>query len=323
MELYEKILQGNVRAASRLIRNIEDDFPQAKESIAKIYPYTGNAHVIGLTGSPGAGKSTLTDGLIAAFRKEGKTVGVLAVDPSSPFTGGAILGDRVRMQRHAEDPEVFIRSLATRGALGGLSRAVGDSIHILDSMGKDIIIIETVGTGQQEVEIMNYADTVILVLVPGMGDAVQTLKAGIMEIADIFVINKADRDGAEMLKSEINILLDMALAADCDWRPPITRVGSKEDKRQFVKGIQEIALQIMQHNEYYSGNYKALKKRQRRKALFEIQAALQGIVMQFLMKRLAAENSLEDMIDQVISRKSDPHSAAREAVLKYLGQTLI
>ncbi len=319
MQLHEKILQGNVRAASRLIRNIEDGFPGAKATIAKIYPYTGKAHVIGITGSPGAGKSTLTDGIIAAFRKKGKTVGVLAVDPSSPFTGGAILGDRVRMQRHAEDPGVFIRSLATRGALGGLSRAVGDSIHVLDSMGKDIIIVETVGTGQQEVEIMNYADTVILVLVPGMGDAVQTLKAGIMEIADIFVINKAQRDGADMLDSEINILLDMALQDPNGWRPPVKRVGSKDEEQHFIKGIEEIVSQIIEHREYYSGNHEALNKRHRRKALFEIQAALQGAVLQPFMAQLAADNTLEDMIEQVMSRKSDPHSTAEEAARKYLG----
>ena len=169
METEKKIKAGDIRAASRLIRKIEDSLPEARTTIKHIFPFTGNAHVVGITGSPGAGKSTLVDGLITSYRKQEKTVGVLAVDPTSPFSGGAILGDRIRMQRHAEDPGVFVRSLATRGALGGLSKAVGDAIHVLDVMGKDVILIETVGTGQQEIEIINHAHTVIVVLVPGMG----------------------------------------------------------------------------------------------------------------------------------------------------------
>ena len=208
-EQIRKIRAGDVRTASRLIRNLEDGLPEAKSSIKRIFPHTGRAHVLGITGSPGAGKSTLVDALISAFRKKEKTVGVLAVDPTSPFTGGAILGDRIRMQRHAEDPGVFVRSLATRGALGGLAKAVGDAVHVMDVMGKEIIMVETVGTGQQEVEIINHSHTVVVVLVPGMGDEIQAIKAGIMEIADIFVINKADRDGAGQLASELGAMLCM------------------------------------------------------------------------------------------------------------------
>ena len=210
MERVKKIKAGDVRTASRLIRNLEDGMIEARSTIKHIFPLTGKAHVIGLTGSPGAGKSTLVDGLVESFRKKDKTVGVLAVDPTSPFTGGAILGDRIRMQRHAEDPGVFVRSLATRGALGGLAKAVGDAIHILDVMGKDMVIVETVGTGQQEVDIINHSHTVIVVLIPGMGDEIQAIKAGIMEIADIFVINKADREGSSKLRRELMAMLDMA-----------------------------------------------------------------------------------------------------------------
>ena len=194
MERAKNIREGDVRTASRLIRNIEDNIPETRQIIKDIFLHTGNAHIVGITGSPGAGKSTLVDGLIEWNRSIGKTVGVLAVDPTSPFTGGAILGDRIRMQRHAEDNGVFVRSMATRGSLGGLSKAVGQAIHVLDAMGKDLIMVETVGAGQQEVQVINYAHTIVLVLVPGMGDEIQVLKAGIMEIADIFVINKADRE---------------------------------------------------------------------------------------------------------------------------------
>ena len=218
-EQLRKIRAGDVRTASRLIRNLEDGLPEAKSSIKRIFPHTGRAHVLGITGSPGAGKSTLVDALISSFRKKEKTVGVLAVDPTSPFTGGAILGDRIRMQRHAEDPGVFVRSLATRGALGGLAKAVGDAVHVMDVMGKEIIMVETVGTGQQEVEIINHSHTVIVVLVPGMGDEIQAIKAGIMEIADIFVINKADRDGTAQLMSELTAMLNMEIGrASCRER---------------------------------------------------------------------------------------------------------
>ncbi len=242
MEITKKIQGGDIRAASRLIRNLEDRMPEAKLTIKHLFPLTGRAHVIGITGSPGAGKSTLTDGLIDCFRKKGKTVGVLAVDPTSPFTGGAILGDRIRMQRHAEDPGVFVRSLATRGALGGLAKAVGDAIHVMDVLGEDIIIVETVGTGQQEVDIINHSHTVLVVLVPGMGDEIQAIKAGILEIADVFVVNKADRDGSSKLSRELMAMLDMAppSAFQGGWRPSIMRVENAFQPESFNKALDDI-----------------------------------------------------------------------------------
>lgn len=206
----KKICAGDVRAASRLIRDIEDKRPDAKVKIKKLYAHTGKSFIIGITGAPGAGKSTLTDALISEFRKLNKTVGVLAVDPTSPFTGGAILGDRIRMQRHAADDGVFVRSLATRGALGGLSQAAGNAIHVIEAMGKDIIIVETVGIGQQEIDIINHAHSVVVVLVPGMGDEIQTMKAGLMEIADVFVINKANRPGTGQLQTELSSMLNLS-----------------------------------------------------------------------------------------------------------------
>ncbi len=190
MDMVKRVRNGDVRVASRLIRGLEDQRPEARQVVENLFAYTGRAHIVGITGPPGAGKSTLTDALISVLRANDRTVGVLAVDPTSPFTGGAILGDRIRMQRHAEDPGVFVRSLATRGALGGLSNAVGDAVHVLDAMGKDVIIVETVGTGQQEVDIINHAHTVVVVMVPGMGDAMQAIKAGIMEIGDVFIVNR-------------------------------------------------------------------------------------------------------------------------------------
>src|SRR5512137_614013 len=242
MEITKKIQGGDIRAASRLIRNLEDRMPEAKLTIKHLFPLTGRAHVIGITGSPGAGKSTLTDRLIERCRKKGKTVGVLCVDPTSPFTGGAILGDRIRMQRHTEDPGVFVRSLATRGALGGLSKAVGDAVHVMDVMGKGLILVETVGTGQQEVEIINHSHTVIVVLVPGMGDDVQAIKAGIMEIADIFVINKADRDGASRLESELTAMLNMVPEFPGGWRPPVILIGNVSDHGAFGEGVEKLTV---------------------------------------------------------------------------------
>ncbi len=312
-----KIREGDIRAVSRLIRNLEDRIPTTDEAIRHLFPFTGKAHIIGITGSPGAGKSTLTDELIYAFRQMGKTVGVMAVDPTSPFSGGAILGDRIRMQRHAEDPGVFVRSLATRGALGGLSKAVGEGIHVLDAMGKDIIIVETVGTGQQEVEIIDHAHTVIVVLVPGMGDEIQAIKAGILEIADIFVINKADREGAGKLFKEIRGSLDMAKNFPGGWRPPILMVESLFETHSFSQSVAELAQKTLDHHQLLIDK-DLMGDRKRRKATAEMNEAIRAAVLEPVLDELVSSGRLDEMIQKLVDRASDPYTMAAEVAKQYL-----
>jgi LAO/AO transport system kinase len=316
-EQLRKIRAGDIRTASRLIRNLEDGLPEAKSSIRRIFPHTGRAHVLGITGSPGAGKSTIVDALISSFRKKEKTVGVLAVDPTSPFTGGAILGDRIRMQRHAEDPGVFVRSLATRGALGGLSRAVGDAVHILDVMGKEIIMVETVGTGQQEVEIINHSHTVIVVVVPGMGDEIQAIKAGIMEIADIFVINKADRDGTAQLMGELTAMLNMVPEFPGGWQPPVIKIGNVFDSGPFGESLEELATAIEDHHRRLVETG-LLGDRMRRKAMVEIHEALRDAILEPILKELMKSREMEDIAGRLLRKESDPYTLAEEVARRYL-----
>ena len=317
MEIGKKIKAGDVRAASRLIRNIEDNIPEAKTTLKHIFHMTGNAHVVGITGSPGAGKSTLVDGLIEFTRKRNKTVGVLAVDPTSPFTGGAILGDRIRMQRHAEDPGVFVRSLATRGALGGLAKAVGDAIHVLDVMGKDFVLVETVGTGQQEVEIINHAHTVIVVLVPGMGDEIQAIKAGIMEIADIFVVNKADRDGAGKLQRELMAVLDMSNIPKGGWRPPILSIGNAFDPAEFERGVTELTAKVQEHYDHLVKS-NMIGDRKRRKAAHELNEALRTTILEPVLLKLVTSGELDKMIDTLLKKETDPYTVAEQVAKQFL-----
>ncbi|MEN6462059.1 MAG: methylmalonyl Co-A mutase-associated GTPase MeaB [Syntrophomonas sp.] len=315
-DLSKKVMAGDVRAASRLIRNIEDNIPNTTAAMKHIFPHTGKAHVVGLTGAPGAGKSTITDELICAIRKKDKTVGVLAVDPTSPFTGGALLGDRIRMLRHAEDTGVFVRSLATRGAMGGLSKAVGDGIHILDVMGKDMVIVETVGVGQQEVDIINHAHTVIVVLVPGMGDDVQAIKAGLMEIADIFVINKADREGAKKLYKETKNMLNMGHFTN-GWEPPIVMIESVMEPHSFSKSVGELYETIEAHYKHLVNN-KQLADRAYRKVLTEMNDAMHLAILEPILDMLISSGEWDQMLKRLIAKETDPYSLAEEVARRHL-----
>jgi LAO/AO transport system kinase len=312
-----RICAGDVRAASRLIRNIEDRLPEAKDKLKLLFPQTGRARVIGITGAPGAGKSTITDALISSYRQEDKQVGVLAVDPTSPFTGGAILGDRIRMQRHAEDPGVFIRSLATRGSLGGLSHAVSGAINVLDAMGKDIIIVETVGTGQQEVDIVNHAHTVVLILVPGMGDDIQAMKAGIMEIADIFLINKADREGAGQLAGILKAMLDLAGEIPGGWRQPILRTPNVTDAKAFAAGIRELTDKIYEHQQTLSQSGQWAEKN-RRQASLKLEASLRAAILDRVMEDLTRKGEWMEMVKKITTKEADPYSLAEIVAGRYL-----
>ncbi len=235
---------GDARALARAISTVENHAPGWIDLLKDLFPHTGKALTIGLTGSPGAGKSTLVDQLAKHYRKENRTVGIIAVDPTSPYTGGAILGDRIRMQDHFSDPGIYIRSMATRGSLGGLARTTADVAMVLDASGRDIVMIETVGVGQDEIDVVRVADITVVILVPGMGDDVQTIKAGIMEIADIFVINKSDREGAERVEREIRALQSLAMRAD-NWTPPIVKTVATEGK-----GATELAAAIHEYESY-------------------------------------------------------------------------
>lgn len=317
MNIGEKIRTGNIRAASRLIRDLEDNIAGTRDAIKQIFPYTGKAHVIGITGSPGAGKSTIIDGTVAYLRKSGFKVGVLAIDPTSPFSGGAILGDRIRMQRHSEDPGVFIRSLATRGSLGGLSRAAADAIHVMDAMGLDFILIETVGAGQQEVDIINHAHTILVVMVPGMGDEIQTMKAGIMEIADVFIVNKAHTVGTGKLHRELMVMIDMAQLAPGCWRPSILQIKDVDDTIAFENDIEELAKVMQTHRDFLLGsNYMGARLHRRTARLLE--EALSSSILEPVIQTLTKTGELEKIIEKLLNKEIDPITISEQIAAKYM-----
>ncbi len=333
--LSQRVLAGEVRAASRLMRDIDDGVPGATEALREIFPKTGRAYIIGITGSPGAGKSTLTDRVIAHLRKAGKTVGVIAVDPTSPFTGGAILGDRIRMQDHATDPGVFIRSLATRGHLGGLSRATGDCIRVMDAMGRDVIIVETVGVGQDEIDIAQMAHSTLVVTVPGMGDDIQAIKAGILEVADLFVVNKSDLDGADRVVRELRMMLELRHAVKAtpmdhdahhrmvrakaegrpveepqgprEWEPPILKVVAAKDQ-----GVDALLKGVEEHRAFLEETGQ-LKVKERTRAAAQFVALLRERLLSSALARLERERGqLDEVAGRIAERQADPYALAEE-----------
>jgi LAO/AO transport system kinase len=312
--LVEGALAGERAAVARLISMVERGGDAAHVAIAKLYPHTGAAYTVGITGAPGAGKSTLTDKLIARIRKEGVEVGVLAIDPSSPFSGGAILGDRVRMQDHATDPGVFIRSMATRGHLGGLSLATPQAVRVLDAAGKPWVLVETVGVGQVEIEVAGAADTTMVVVNPGWGDAVQAAKAGLLEIADVFVVNKADRDGAAETVRDLEFMLDLALQPESGgpvWRPPIVRTVASRGE-----GFEELWEAVTAHRAHLEADGRLAARRTKR-----IRDELKAIVVESLYERAGqflAGDRFEQLAASVEAREVDPYTAAESLLSETL-----
>jgi LAO/AO transport system kinase len=306
MSMTQALLAGDVRALARAISMVEENRPSAISLLQDVFPKTGSATVIGLTGSPGSGKSSLVDQLVGAFRAEGKRVGVVAVDPSSAFSGGAILGDRVRMQDHAGDRDVFIRSMATRGYLGGLSRATNDAVDLMDAAGYDPILVETVGVGQDEVDVIKTADVVAVVLVPGMGDDIQAIKAGILEIADLFVINKSDRPGADRLDSELSYMLDLA-DGTTRVRPEILRTVAvrNEGIAEFCVGIRAFISRAGQQRR---------QERRRDRAEARFRAVLADRVVNRVIGTVFPGDSINRVVDEIADRRVDPYSAADRVV---------
>ncbi|MFL6157969.1 MAG: methylmalonyl Co-A mutase-associated GTPase MeaB [Marmoricola sp.] len=308
--LVAKARAGDARSVARLISLVEDASPSLREVMGLLAPHAGHAQIIGITGSPGVGKSTSTNALVGALRKAGKRVGVLAVDPSSPFSGGALLGDRIRMQDHALDPEVYIRSMASRGHLGGLSWAAPQALRVLDAAGCDVILVETVGVGQSEVEIAAMADTTLVLLAPGMGDGIQAAKAGILEIGDLYVINKADRDGADTVRRELRGMLGLAQRPEGAWVPEIVKtVATTGD------GVDEVVTAIDKHFAHLTASGELASRRTRR-AREEIEA----IAVTRLRERwgdVHARTELDDLAAQVVAGDTDPYAAADELLASY------
>jgi LAO/AO transport system kinase len=300
-DLVQRVLAGDRRGMARAISLVEDGAPELEALSAGLYPHTGNARTIGLTGSPGVGKSTLTEQIVRAARGHERTTAVLAIDPTSPFTGGALLGDRLRMQTHATDPGVFIRSMATRGHLGGMALAAPEAMRILDAAGMDMVLVETVGVGQAEVEVAGATDTTLVVVSPGWGDAVQVAKAGILEIADVFVVNKADREGAGEAARDLELMVKMGASRDADWRPPVVKTSAATGE-----GVGELWSAIERHHEHLSATG-ALERNRRARLLVEVETLASQRVRERVREAIAAD---EGLAGRVAGREMDPYRAA-------------
>ncbi|HVP69355.1 MAG TPA: methylmalonyl Co-A mutase-associated GTPase MeaB [Anaeromyxobacteraceae bacterium] len=326
-----RVRAGDVRAAARLMRNLEDGLPSARGALRELFGHTGRAYVVGLTGPPGAGKSSLTDRLIGELRRAGQTVGVVAVDPTSPFSGGAILGDRVRMQDHALDPGVFIRSLATRGHLGGLSRATADVVQVLDAMGKDVVLVETVGVGQDEVEVAGLAHTVVVVSIPGMGDDVQAIKAGVLEIADVFAVNKADREGADRTVRDLQVMLELRRntatrgGLEHDARHELTRTSAEDPhdpgwwEPPIVKtvatsgqGVADLLAAVARHREHLAGTGERARRDVARARAAFVSVLRERLLEEALARISEKEGHLDALAARIAAREADPYALADE-----------
>jgi LAO/AO transport system kinase len=303
----EKVIAGDVRTVARLIRDIDDGVPDVRETLKVLYAHTGKAHVVGITGAPGVGKSTVVDHMIDHLRKKGKTVGVIAVDPTSPFTGGAILGDRIRMQRHSLDDGVFIRSMATRGYFGGVTQSTRSAIDVLDAMGKDYVIVETVGVGQDEVDVVKSAQTTVILVIPGMGDDIQAIKAGILEIGDIFVINKAEREGADKTYNDLLLMMEMdPRKYDGErWRPPILKAEAASDK-----GVQELLEEIEKHRKYLEqSESNAVAGKRMEKVKVQLADILRNRLIEVVFNRLIESGDFNKVVESVAKGELDPYTA--------------
>jgi LAO/AO transport system kinase len=315
--IIDKVLAGDIRTVARLIRNIDDGAPEVRQYLKALYPHTGRAYVVGISGSPGVGKSTLVDQMISHLRAQKKTVGVLAVDPTSPFSGGAILGDRVRMQRHSADQGVFIHSLATRGYFGGLTQSTQGAIDVLDAAGKDTIIVETVGVGQDEVDVARAAHSTVIVVAPGMGDEIQAIKAGILEVGDILVINKADRPGADKTLGDLSLMIEMAPKKyeQGKWKPPILKTEALSDK-----GVTDVLKQIESHAAYLKKLTGATPLRRRKeKVEQELAEMVKNRIIQEGFQKLAQTGVFDEAVRSIVNGKLDPYTACDTIILPRLG----
>ncbi|MFC1532644.1 methylmalonyl Co-A mutase-associated GTPase MeaB [Thermodesulfobacteriota bacterium] len=315
-DTIERVLAGDIRTVARLISDIDNGVPEVRQILKELYPHTGRAYIIGITGAPGVGKSTLVDQMLSHLRKREETVGIIAIDPTSPFSGGAILGDRIRMQRHSNDEGVFIRSLATRGHFGGLTQSTRSAIDILDAMGKDYIIVETVGVGQDEVDIVKNAHSTVIVVIPGMGDDIQAIKAGILEAGDIFVINKSEREGSDKTLMDLKIMIDMGQKRheEGGWMPPVLKTEALVDK-----GVSGLLDEIENHRKYLVGSFGDMNLRRKKdRVREELAEMVKNRLVHEVFARLEENDEFEEAVESIVDGKTDPYSASDELVLPKL-----